>query len=63
MEQSESDFINRLNTMVRMKAIVEWLKKPNMMFDGRTPQELLDSGEFGPLYRMLYYLESGDPSN
>lgn len=40
----------------------EWLNKPNERFDNRTPQELLDNKEYGPIWRMIYVLRSGTPS-
>lgn len=40
----------------------EWLNKPNERFDNRTPQELLDNKEYGPIWRMIYVLRSGTPN-
>lgn len=36
-----------------------WLDTPNQAFGGRRPRELLDNGEFSPLWQMIYEVESG----
>ena len=51
-----------LKRVVRAKSILPWLQKPNPAFGGRMPIQLLEAGEYEPLERMIFYLESGVPS-
>lgn len=52
----------RLEEVLPEEYIDTWLGTPNAKFGGRRPSELIECGEFEPILRMLYYLESGQPS-
>jgi len=52
-----------LSKVIKNEAIEDWLNKANNAFEGRTPIELIESGEIDRLWRMIYFLESGEPSN
>jgi hypothetical protein len=51
--------LERLSEIVAADAIPTWLETPNRAFDGRTPQELIESGEVDRLWEMIRYLEYG----
>jgi transcriptional regulator with XRE-family HTH domain len=39
-----------------------WLKTPNRAFAGSQPLQVIERGEIDRLWRMVYFLESGEPS-
>lgn len=39
----------------------EWLKAPNEAFDGSTPLQVIERGESDRIWRMIYFLETGEP--
>lgn len=41
--------------------VVEWLQQPNEAFDGSTPLQVIERGESDRLWRMIYFLQSGEP--
>lgn len=51
-----------LEKFVASERIGLWLKKPNPAFDGSTPLQVVERGETDRIWRMLYELESGEPS-
>lgn len=54
-------FRQRLANVVEEEAIEEWLNKPNGAFNNKKPIDLVNEGNFDPLFRMLHRLESGEP--
>lgn len=42
--------------------ITTWLQEPNDAFDGSTPLQVIERGESDRLWRMIYFLRSGEPS-
>jgi hypothetical protein len=60
--RARRDFVDKLALLVNSSAIPGWLETPNDAFGGRRPQELLDSGEYEPLYEMLRLMSSEEPS-
>jgi hypothetical protein len=59
---SEKEIREGLSIVIKEEAIDAWLKKPNKSFEGRTPQELIDEGDFEPLRTMIWQLQTGMPS-
>jgi hypothetical protein len=51
-----------LERLVSPEAIGEWLKEANPAFDGSTPLQVIERGESDRLWRMVYELESGEPT-
>jgi hypothetical protein len=51
-----------LEKLVSAEAIGPWLKDPNPAFDGSTPLQVIERGETDRIWRMVYELESGEPS-
>lgn len=51
-----------LTNVIQAEAIGPWLKTPNDALDGLKPLELIERGEIDRIWRMIYLLESGDPS-
>ena len=54
-------FKKRLSAVVKEERIEDWLQTANKAFEGRKPIDLVNEGNFDPLYEMLYRLESGVP--
>ncbi|OGJ60259.1 hypothetical protein A2635_00695 [Candidatus Peribacteria bacterium RIFCSPHIGHO2_01_FULL_51_9] len=50
-----------LAEVIQEKFIDEWLQKPNGAFDGRTPIDLIQSGESLRIRKMIHELRSGQP--
>jgi hypothetical protein len=42
--------------------IPQWLHTPNEAFDGLKPLEVIECGQTGRIWRMIFYLESGMPA-
>jgi hypothetical protein len=51
--------LDGLSRVMEPAQIGRWLKQPNSAFDGSTPQEVVERGEFDRIWRVLYDLESG----
>lgn len=56
-----SAFKKRLSSVVKEEYIEEWLQNPNKAFNGKKPIDLVNEGNFDPLFEMIYRLESGEP--
>lgn len=54
--------IEGLEKVMENKVIGPWLREANPAFDGSTPLQIIERGEIDQLWRMLYELESGEPS-
>lgn len=42
--------------------VKEWLQTPNEAFEGSTPLQVIERGESDRIWRMIYFLRSGEPS-
>jgi transcriptional regulator with XRE-family HTH domain len=51
-----------LARVMRREFIGEWLQTPNEALAGLKPIEAVERGEIDRLWRMIYMLESGQPS-
>lgn len=54
--------LDALAGVVESKAIDPWLKRPNEVFEGSTPLQVIERGEGDRIWRMIYELASGEPS-
>jgi hypothetical protein len=43
------------------KDVIHWLQEPNETFDGSTPLQVIERGETDRIWRMIYFLRSGEP--
>lgn len=41
--------------------VAAWLQEPNEAFDGSTPLQVIERGESDRIWRMIYFLRSGEP--
>jgi len=51
-----------LARVIEPAQVGRWLTQPNSAFDGFTPLQVVERGELDRIWRMLYDLESGQPS-
>jgi hypothetical protein len=51
-----------LENLVPAKSIGLWLKQPNAAFGGASPVQVIENGELDRIWRMIYELESGEPT-
>lgn len=51
-----------LNGVVRKPELPIWLRKPNPAFGKRTPLEVIEQGESGRIWAMIYFLSAGVPT-
>ena len=42
--------------------IAAWLETPNEAFEGSSPPQVIERGESDRIWRMVYFLRSGEPS-
>ena len=42
--------------------VTAWLETPNEAFEGSTPLQVIERGESDRIWRMIYFLRSGEPS-
>lgn len=71
-DEPSSKGLLRLNEIKRLKDaladvmkseyVADWLKTPNDAFHGLKPMEVIERGETDRIWKMIYYLESGEPS-
>lgn len=54
-------FKERLSSVVEKEYVEDWLQTSNKAFNNRKPVDLVNEGNFDPLFEMLYRLESGIP--
>lgn len=53
--------LDALGRLMKPKEVGHWLKEPNPAFDGSTPVQVIERGQSDRLWRMLYFIESGEP--
>jgi len=53
--------LDSLSRLMKPKEVGKWLKEPNPAFDGSTPVQVIERGQIDRIWRMLYFVESGEP--
>ena len=53
--------LDNLSRLMEPKQVGKWLKEPNAAFDGSTPVQVIERGQIDRIWRMLYFVESGEP--
>lgn len=53
--------LDSLARLMKPKEVGKWLKEPNAAFDGSTPVQVIERGQIDRIWRMLYFVESGEP--
>ena len=53
--------LDNLSRLMKRKEVGKWLKEPNAAFDGSTPVQVIERGQIDRIWRMLYFVESGEP--
>lgn len=53
--------LDGLSRLMKPKDVGRWLKEPNPALDGSTPVQVIERGQTDRIWRLLYFLESGEP--
>lgn len=53
--------LDALGRLMKPKDVGRWLKEPNQALDGSTPVQVIERGQIDRVWRMLYFVESGEP--
>ncbi len=53
--------LDALGKLMEPKAVGRWLKEPNPALDGSTPVQVIERGQVDRIWRLLYFVESGEP--
>ena len=53
--------LDSLGRLMKPKDVGRWLKEPNSALDGSTPVQVIERGQIDRIWRLLYFLESGEP--
>ena len=53
--------LDNLGRLMKPKDVGRWLKEPNSALDGSTPVQVIERGQIDRIWRLLYFLESGEP--
>lgn len=53
--------LDSLSRLMKPKDVGRWLKEPNSALDGSTPVQVIERGQTDRIWRLLYFLESGEP--
>ncbi len=53
--------LDQLSRLMKPKEVGRWLKEPNPALDGSTPVQVIERGQTDRIWRLLYFLESGEP--
>lgn len=53
--------LDHLARLMKPKDVGRWLKAPNAALDGATPVQVIESGQTDRIWRLLYFVESGEP--
>ena len=53
--------LDGLARLMKPKEVGRWLKEPNPALDGSTPVQVIERGQTDRIWRLLYFLESGEP--
>lgn len=53
--------LDGLARLMEPQEVGKWLKQPNAAFDGSTPVQVIERGQIDRVWRMLYFVEAGEP--
>ena len=53
--------LDSLSRLMEPKQVGKWLKEPNAALDGSTPVQVIERGQIDRIWRLLYFVESGEP--
>ena len=53
--------LDNLSRLMEPKQVGKWLKEPNSALDGSTPVQVIERGQIDRIWRLLYFVESGEP--
>ena len=53
--------LDSLSRLMEPKQVGKWLKEPNSALDGSTPVQVIERGQIDRIWRLLYFVESGEP--
>lgn len=53
--------LDHLARLMKPRDVGRWLKSPNSALDGATPVQVIESGQVDRIWRLLYFVESGEP--
>ncbi len=53
--------LDSLSRLMQPKEVGRWLKEPNPALDGSSPVQVIERGQTDRIWRLLYFLESGEP--
>lgn len=53
--------LDSLARLMRPQDVGRWLKEPNSALDGSSPVQVIERGQGDRIWRLLYFLESGEP--
>lgn len=53
--------LDGLARLMKPKEVGRWLKEPNPALDGSTPVQVIERGQTDRIWRLLYFIESGEP--
>lgn len=53
--------LDSLSRLMEPKQVGKWLKEPNSALDGSTPVQVIERGQVDRIWRLLYFVESGEP--
>lgn len=53
--------LDALGKLMEPKNVGRWLKEPNPALDGSTPVQVIERGQSDRIWRLLYFVESGEP--
>lgn len=53
--------LDSLARLMKPKDVGRWLKEPNPALDGSAPVQVIERGQTDRIWRLLYFLESGEP--
>ncbi len=58
---TKADIVLQLKALLKEEAIEPWFARPNKMFDGLTPNKLIEMGEIKLIQDMILDMASGSP--
>ena len=53
--------LDSLARLMKPQDVGRWLKEPNPALDGSSPVQVIERGQGDRIWRLLYFLESGEP--
>ena len=61
IEIERKKIIKALQDVMNRREIPEWLATPNVEFDNRTPNKVIEDGDYDLLWSMINGLNEGNP--